>query len=219
MDCFPGSDGSGLWPGSLAPRGKPPDIWSENLLLCLEVPVHIKNKHTYLVSFKSVPSSSIFKNSSLAIRTGGVNEHLHGNEERARIYKTCHSLLEMWHGGMSLEKFSWQIHSNTLTCWSDKRIIKSSVCKCWSEKTALALAAVTSCRQLWQLLQAVASLENFDIDSPYKLSLALIPVSWRVNSLSQALTTVTAVASFASFARCFKLLAAKPQFHFNVNIA
>ena len=30
---------------------------------------------------------------------------------------------------------------------------------------------------------------------------------------------VTAVASFASFARCFKLLAAKPQFHFNVNIA
>ena len=161
MDCFPGSDGSGLWPGSLAPRGKPPDIWSENLLQCLEVPVHIKNKHTYLVSFKSVPSSSIFKNSSLAIRTGGVNEHLHGDEERARIYKTCHSLLEMWHGGMSLEKFSWQIHPNTLTCWSDKRIIKSSVCKCWSEKTALALAAVTSCRQLWQLLQAVASLNRF----------------------------------------------------------
>ena len=161
MDCFPGSDGSGLWPGSLAPRGKPPDIWSENLLQCLEFPVHIKNKHTYLVSFKSVPSSSIFTNSSLAIRTGGVNEHLHGNEERARIYKTCHSLLEMWHGGMSLEKFSWQIHPNTLTCWSDKRIIKSSVCKCWSEKAALALAAVTSCRQLWQLLQAVASLNRF----------------------------------------------------------
>ena len=171
MDCFPGSDGSGLWPGSLAPRGKPPDIWSENLLLCLEVPVHIKNKHTYLVSFKSVPSSSIFKNSSLAIRTGGVNEHLHGDEERARIYKTCHSLLEMWHGGMSLEKFSWQIHSNTLTCWSDKRIIKSSVCKCWSEKNSIgigscymlspALTAVTSCRQLWQLLQAVASLNRF----------------------------------------------------------
>ena len=68
--------------------------------------MHIKNKHTYLVSFKSVPSSSIFTNSSLAIRTGGVNEHLHGDEERARIYKTCHSLLEMWHGGMSLEKFS-----------------------------------------------------------------------------------------------------------------
>ena len=30
---------------------------------------------------------------------------------------------------------------------------------------------------------------------------------------------VIAVASFASFVRCFKLLAAKPQFHFNVNIA
>ena len=170
MDCFPGSDGSGLWPGSLAPRGKPPDIWSENLLLCLEVPVHIKNKHTYLVSFKSVPSSSIFKNSSLAIRTGGVNEHLHGDEERARIYKTCHSLLEMWHGGMSLEKFSWQIHPNTLTCWSDKRIIKSSVCKCWSEKNSIgigscyklspALTAVTSCRQLWQLLLAVARFDS-----------------------------------------------------------
>ena len=46
----------------------------------------------------------------------------------------------------------------------------------------------------------------------------LIP-STKVNSLSPALTAVTAVASSASFARCFKPLAAKPQFHFNVNIA
>ena len=41
----------------------------------------------------------------------------------------------------------------------------------------------------------------------------LIP-SLRVNLLSPALTAISAVASFASFARCYKLLAA----NFNVNI-
>ena len=63
-----------------------------------------------------------------------------------------------------------------------------------------ALTAVTCCLQLWQLLQALKY---------------LIP-SLRVNSLSPAFTAVTAVASFAS---CYKLLAAKPLFHFNINTA
>ena len=38
----------------------------------------------------------------------------------------------MWHGGMSSEKLSWQIHD--MTCWSDKRITMSNVYKCWSDK-------------------------------------------------------------------------------------
>ena len=42
-------------------------------------------------------------------------------------------------------------------------------------------------------------------------------LSLRVNSLSPALTAVIAVASFASFAKCYRLLAAKPQFHFNTS--
>ena len=63
-----------------------------------------------------------------------------------------------------------------------------------------ALTAVTCCLQLWQLLQTLKY---------------LIP-SLRVNSLSPAFTAVTAVASFAS---CYKLLAAKPLFHFNINTA
>ena len=96
-------------------------------------------------------------------------------------------------------------------------------------KLSTALKAVTSCCQLWQLSQAVAS-----FDSCYKLLPALTAVtcclqlwqllqalkylipSLRVNSLSPAFTAVTAVASFAS---CYKLLAAKPLFHFNINTA
>ena len=70
-----------------------------------------------------------------------------------------------------------------------------------------ALTAVTSCWQLHPNFITTSTLLKY-----------LIP-SIRVNSLSPVLTAVTTVASFASFARCYKLLAAKPQFHFNVNIA
>jgi hypothetical protein len=71
--------------------------------------------------------------------------------------------------------------------------------------TALqALPDVTSCWQLHPNFITTSTLLKYWIPS------------LRVNSLSPALTAVTAVASFA---RCYKLLAAKPQFHFNVKIA
>ena len=85
------------------------------------------------------------------------------------------------------------------------------------------------CRQLWQLLQLLQALQALpDVTSCWQLNLNFISMSTslrylipstKANSLSPALTAVTAVATFASYARCFKLLAAKPQFHFNVNIA
>ena len=107
-----------------------------------------------------------------------------------------------------------------------------------------ALTAVTSCCQLWQQLQAVYSfdssrmlwqllqaLPSFDTCNKLVTTLTAVTSCWqlhlnfittsallkylilslRVNSLSPALTAVTAVASFAS---CYKLLAAKPSISF-----
>jgi len=65
------------------------------------------------------------------------------------------------------------------------------------------LTAVASCWQLYLNFITTSTLIKY------------LNPSLRVNSLSPALTAVTAVASFA---RCYKLVAAKPELHFNVNI-
>ena len=143
----------------------------------------------------------------------------------------------------------WQLLQAITSCrqlWQFLVAVASHDC-CYMLMAAL--TAVTSCCQLWQQLQAVYSFDSSrqlwrllqafpSFDTCYKLLPALTAVtscwqphlnfittstllkylipSLRVNSLSPALTAVTAVASFAS---CYKLLAAKPLFHFNINAA
>ena len=99
----------------------------------------------------------------------------------------------------------WQLHLNFITT-STSYLIPS--------------LRVNSLLQLLPVLQVVTSRWQLNLNfiAISTLLRYFIP-SLRVNSLSPALTAVTAVASFASFDSCYKPLAAKPQFHFNVNIA